>query len=139
MSVASRQRAYDRQYRHGFATWEQFRAWQATSLAAWLQAHTIPSLIAANQAIAFFAMIDGRKVAHVDVPDDSPPLVGSVLHHWHCKVGQTLVDLHYFHPHGDRNDCRQPALCVTAFHASIQRPGYAFERSWYGDLWRRVT
>lgn len=79
MSAASRARELTRFHlakRRGHPTWLSFFAVQRAALIHW-RATIRPSLIAANEAIAFFAWEDGRAVSWVEVADDSPPFEGN--------------------------------------------------------------
>lgn len=57
--------------------------------------------------------------------------------HWLCAVGDTVSDPHYWHPPlgPDGLGSRR----IVAFHSSLPRSGWTFERAALGELWTRTA
>lgn len=58
--------------------------------------------------------------------------------HWLCSVGDTLADPAYFSPPPSGTNGAH-SLRVVAFHATLPRSGWTFERAAKGQPWTRTA
>ena len=59
------------------------------------------------------------------------------LCHWWCNVGDPVIGHHYWHPPLSHKG--DPSLRITAFHATMPRAGWVFERAGLGAPWVRTA
>lgn len=59
--------------------------------------------------------------------------------HWTLPLGGALAPDYFSPPTHLRNGVPDPVLTVTAFHATLPRAGWVFERAGLGAEWRRIS
>lgn len=101
----------------------RFRAGQVRRLAEWLARNTRPSQVMANVASAAFNVEEhGRPVAHVDVPDDSPPI----------EAGCTARLIAVWRPEPDSNTRR---IVDISYRLTTSASAQDFGHAWVMRNW----